>query len=284
MGLFNGYLKEGPGIEKDAPKKKGIFLFFDVFFRKFFLLIKANFLYFLVSIPYLALAIFVLSSMVSRGLGLEKVALSLENGEQISVILNIAISLLLFNMFGSGPAGAGYAYVTRCFTRGEHTWVASDGFDKFKENFKNSLLLLVCDVIIIFIAMNALYFYSNFDAVSQGMMSILKYIIVLVFAIYMLAHIFAYQIMVTYECNFKALIKNSFILAMAKLPMCILLTAITGFICVMLTEYVGIISVFIYGVLGMSLCRFPLEFYAARVIEKNINTVSSNRSDEGAEQ
>ena len=29
MGLFD-YGKEGPGVSKDAPKKKGVFLFFEL--------------------------------------------------------------------------------------------------------------------------------------------------------------------------------------------------------------------------------------------------------------
>ena len=52
MGLFNNYLKEGPGIDVNAPKKKGIFLFFEIFGRKFIDLIKTNSLYFLVSLPF----------------------------------------------------------------------------------------------------------------------------------------------------------------------------------------------------------------------------------------
>ena len=33
MGFFN-YDKEGPGIDKNAPKKKGIFLFFELLGNK----------------------------------------------------------------------------------------------------------------------------------------------------------------------------------------------------------------------------------------------------------
>ena len=36
MGLFNSYLKEGPGVDKNAKRKKGIFLYFDIVFSKFF--------------------------------------------------------------------------------------------------------------------------------------------------------------------------------------------------------------------------------------------------------
>ena len=35
MSIFNRYLKEGPGVEKDAPQKHRFFLFFELFGRKF---------------------------------------------------------------------------------------------------------------------------------------------------------------------------------------------------------------------------------------------------------
>lgn len=52
MALFQpGYLKEGPGIEKDAPPKTGIALFFEILVREFWQLLKLNLLFVLCSIP-----------------------------------------------------------------------------------------------------------------------------------------------------------------------------------------------------------------------------------------
>ena len=36
MGLFTpNYVKPGPGIDKDAPPKTGLALFFEIFIREF---------------------------------------------------------------------------------------------------------------------------------------------------------------------------------------------------------------------------------------------------------
>ena len=52
MGLFRAnFDRPGPGIPKDAPKKKGLRLFFDIFFRAFWELIKLNLLFLLFCIP-----------------------------------------------------------------------------------------------------------------------------------------------------------------------------------------------------------------------------------------
>ena len=52
FGLFN-YEKEGPGIAKDAPKKKRFIVFLETFKRNFWKFIPISLLYLLLSIPVL---------------------------------------------------------------------------------------------------------------------------------------------------------------------------------------------------------------------------------------
>ena len=54
MGLFNlgaSYNRPGPGIPKDAPKKTGVKLFFDILGREFWPLLSLHFIYLLACIP-----------------------------------------------------------------------------------------------------------------------------------------------------------------------------------------------------------------------------------------
>ena len=50
FGLFN-YEKEGPGIDKNAPKKHGFVVFFETFFRNFWKFIPINLVYCLMCLP-----------------------------------------------------------------------------------------------------------------------------------------------------------------------------------------------------------------------------------------
>lgn len=274
MGLFNSYLKDGPGVDVNAPKKKGIFLYLEILGRKFIPMMKAGGLYFLLSIPFILVALLVLApqyrvTFVSPEL--------IEENPMSSFLLDILFAGMFLNFFGSGPASAAYAYVMRSFTRSEPVWVASDGWDYFKSNFKQAILLSVTDVIVIYMAIIALRFYAS----SGTMFSLAFYYIILtVFIIYAIAHTFMYQIMVTYECSLKDNIKNSIIFTFAKLPMCILLTAITGIICALIFSFLGIMSIFVYPILGMMFTKFPLEFYGARVIEKNIQKTTPQGDNE----
>lgn len=52
FGLFN-YEKEGPGISKNAPKKKTFIVFFETFFRNFWKFIVINLIYGIISLPML---------------------------------------------------------------------------------------------------------------------------------------------------------------------------------------------------------------------------------------
>ena len=56
FGLFD-YNKVGPGVDKNAPKKRGFVVFFEIYFRKFWKLIEASLLYVLLSIPVLTLGL-----------------------------------------------------------------------------------------------------------------------------------------------------------------------------------------------------------------------------------
>ncbi|MBC7764908.1 MAG: YesL family protein [Hyphomonadaceae bacterium] len=50
FGFFD-YTKPGPGVDKDALKKRSFFLFIDLFMRKFWKIIQLNMLYFICCIP-----------------------------------------------------------------------------------------------------------------------------------------------------------------------------------------------------------------------------------------
>ena len=55
MGFFGflDFTKEGPGISKDAPKKKAFFAFFETFFRNFFKFFSLNITLVIMSLPIL---------------------------------------------------------------------------------------------------------------------------------------------------------------------------------------------------------------------------------------
>ncbi len=292
MGIFGGgYMKEGPGVSKDAAKKKGFFLYWDIVFRKFKKLTGLNTMYMLTSILFLAIAYVFLSSFVINGLGISKTIESVSSAlagadysaEDISQTLYFTmramITVLLFNYFGAGPVSAAYAYVSRCYTLGQHAWLFSDGWDKIKENFLYSMLIVIIDILVIFLGMNAIAFYTVMAKNAVGFQAwAFQFITAFVFVllvVYAMTHTYMYQIMVTYECKFGELWKSSVIMTLAKLPMNVLLTAITAVVLIAMFYLLPnpLLAVIIYWFVGITFLKYPLDFYATRVIEKNIKAV-----------
>lgn len=300
MGIFGGnYMKEGPGVSKNEKRKKGFFLYVDILVQKFTKILGTNMLYVLVSLPYLLLCYFIVSRFVLVGFGVDSLIQmtveSIGGTEEESVasmqyfyfLFSSMVTILLFNGFGSGPASASYAYIMRCYTRGEHAWIISDGWDKFKENLKQSILILVIDIVVILLGVNAISFYRAFAQQTDGAMatlfSMVQYFTIVVLFLYMMMHMYIYQIMVTYECKFSELLKASAMMMLAKLPMSVLLTAISMGLIMFMFLMIGnpMVSVILYIVLGVMFFRYPFEFYASRVIEKNIKAVKkANKNNE----
>ena len=52
------YTKEGPGVRKDQPPKKGIPRFFEILMRDYGHLLKVNFLFLLCCLPMVTVVLF----------------------------------------------------------------------------------------------------------------------------------------------------------------------------------------------------------------------------------
>lgn len=283
MGIFGGgYMKPGKGVDKNEPKKKGFFLFFDVLIHKFTKFLGANCLYTMTSIIWIALLYFfggiVLSSTGIVGHIADAIS-AVESGisadeiqGSVMVTLQLAFAVSIFALWGSGPASAAYAYINRCFTRGEHTWVMSDGVDKFKENFKQGMFVVIADAVVLVFGINAAHFYWMFYVSTHSFIwMFLTYVTVLVLIIYTLMHPYIYQIMVTFECKIGALYKNALLITLAKLPGTLITLAAGVAVLVLCFTFLNpIAAALLIAVFGLCLTRYPGEFYAARVIERSI--------------
>ncbi len=73
MGLFNGYLKEGKGVEKSEKVKKPFFRFFEQFFRYFWTIIYAGIITNVLCIPVVTIGIAEVGmSRISRTVSLNR--------------------------------------------------------------------------------------------------------------------------------------------------------------------------------------------------------------------
>lgn len=282
MGLFNSYMKEGPGVDKNEPKKRGFFLFFDVVIHKASKLLGANCLLFLTSLPWIVILYFFAALALSNTGIAERIASAITAADNtvnleeavasISIMLRLLIAMGIFVLWGSGPSSAAYSYVNRCFTRSEPVWVWSDGKDKFIENFKQGMLVILIDAVILVFSVNAMLFYYSFYASTHSFIwMLLTYIMVLMLVVYTFMHPYIYQIMVTFECNIGVIYKNALIISLAKLPGNVFTTLISAAVVLLIFNIMDPLYASLFlGVFGLFVSRYVTDFYAARVIEKNM--------------
>lgn len=283
MGIFGGgYNKPGKGVDKNEPKKKGFFLFFEIVIRKFTKFLGLNCLYTMTSIIWIILLYLFGGIILANTNVVENTASQIASMTQgidmaeiqgsVMVSLQAFFAIGIFSLWGSGPATASYAYITRCFTRGEHAWVVSDGIDKLKENFKKGMFVVIADAVVLVLGINAAYFYYGFYATTGSVLwMLLTYVTMLILLLYTMIHPYIYQIMVTFECSIGAMYKNALLMMIAKLPQSFLILAVEGAILFLLFTMVNpIAAALITIVVGLCVTHFPGQFYAARVIERSI--------------
>lgn len=290
MGIFNrDYSKPGPGIDKNAPKKKGLHLFYEIFFRKFWKLIQLNLLYIITLIPTFAV-VFVLSGMISNKIGVSAESLSTLMGTTFSEVEAARVSIttdLLMRLFisafftifwGGGPVTAGFVYILRSYVWEESVFMMSDYFRHVKSNFKQSLIVWVIDVIVFVVMCYAYYFYASLPSIFFC----LKYVIIVLAFFYTMLHLFLYHLLVTYKLSIGQLYRNSALFALSSLPWCVFTIAIVSFL-ILICPAIGFTSqneqlaVFfttatfvVFVLLIYAVCGFIIEFNTCMQVKKYI--------------
>ncbi len=264
MGLFFNYTKPGPGVEKDEERHKGAALYFELLWRSIGKLILANILYFATSLPILAL--YFVASLYFLGIAMPEIV-----GTASILQSSLIITLLVAILWGTGPVSAGYTYILRNTAREEHFFTCSDFFEKSKESFRRGLVFLAIDLIMFIGSVSSVFVYHNMAEKSGGAYSILFLISCITLFIYTIMHFYMYEFEITFKSSILEVYKNSLFMAFATLPMCILLTLIVYFATTLLLGFLNPVIVLIIAVLlWISVMRFSIDFYTARIIKKKI--------------
>jgi len=202
FGMFN-YTKEGPGVDKNAPQKRGAVVFFEIFGRKFWKLLIAALLY---SVPLLAcLVVMMVQPFVANSTG---------------GFLGGLIICFLIIMFTTGPATVGMTFVARNFARQKHAFVVADFFEVIKRNKKQAIGVGACNTILQALMLFALYFYLpiSYEGVDPSLLqSILFAVMLLANILFIFMKYYQYMMLITFKFTFRQLYRNSFIFAIVGL-------------------------------------------------------------------
>lgn len=256
MGLFSSYENSGAGIPKYAPKKKGLALFFDLFFRKIWKITGLNLLFFIYCLPLVA-SLLVFSFM-----------------KDYKLVLILLIIFFLMFVINIGPAMAGMTKVMRAFLIEKHTYIVRDFFRGYRENFKKGMVVGILDTIV---ALSVFSGYNIYPDWAEFYHNKLFYIpMVITFSVGLVVFMMNYYIflmMTATDLSMKNLIKNSFALAFVSLKQNVITTFfifIFGALMILLFLYTPPLMLLIIPVFPAALVWFIVCFNSYPVIQKYV--------------
>ncbi len=193
---FGNYAKPGKGVKKETIGKKRIFIFFELYSRKFTKLIQLNLLYVMFCIPSImvALGAYYLSGTL------------FENSQWLSMLATV-IGIIAFGF--TGPATAGLIKIAKSFTEEKPVFLLSDFFQALKENFKPAVLVGLINSILTYIILKAFNFYYIKTLVLSMWFCVPLGLVIFVAVIAIMSNFYIYLTMVSVNINIKGLIKNS---------------------------------------------------------------------------
>ncbi len=126
----------------------------------------------------------------------------------------------------TGPFDAGVTYVLRNWARDEHSFVLSDFKDALKANWKQALGVSVIGGLLPFLLYVCWTFYNSMLA-SSMMFIVPVALVLLVGVLWNLASMLMMPMLITYDLKLKDVLRNSFLLTVAKLPWAVLIRLLT---------------------------------------------------------
>ncbi len=237
MGIFaKDYESAGPGIAKNAPKKTGIRLFFDIFFRKIWKLAEVNLLYSLFFLPLILIL----------------AVITLLNDSNIIITLSI-ILLLIFAVL-IGPATAGMTKIIRSYILDKHSFIVRDFFRAFRNNFKKAAVVGFLDCVVLLSVYASFQVYPVLASIYGNFMYAFMVITFSFSLVVLMMNYYIYLMMTATTLSLKNLLKNSFALAFVGLK-----KNIISFLVFLVTAF----AMFMLYVYFRPLCMMILPFFPA---------------------
>ena len=261
MALFGNYENAGPGIAKNAPKKKPFFRYWELVFRKFWKLIEVNMLMMPVLLPIFA-AIVVIYKLIAN---------------HTNLALGLAGILLLASAVCFGPVMAGCTQILRKFSLEKPCFLLDTFFKTFKSNFRQSLVLGLIDILVATSVASSFYVYPKIiEGTTEGS-TVLVYVLFIAtlslgIAVLMMSF-YGYLMIVSTELPMKNILKNSLalsILALKKNLITLVIAAAVMLIFTLLTVYLPAIFIALWVFIPTAFVAFMIVFNCYPVIQQYI--------------
>ncbi|HHW69757.1 MAG TPA: DUF624 domain-containing protein [Clostridiales bacterium] len=267
MGKFFNRMYYGdprkPDLKLEDMPDNRFELFFTVLKVRFWKLIQLNLMYSIFWIPTILWT-------YMQGLVMAHT--------DVEAVLGLDYFLILIPcLVIAGPATAGVTYVIRNWAKDEHAWIFSDFKDAWKENWKESLLIMLINGVALMLFYTALFVYTQLAVADSKWYLIPRYFILMMGIIFAMMNMFIFPMLVTYKLKIKQIYKNALIFTIVELPRTIFIFVISMAIFYLSIRFY-VLPMFI---IGFTLPMLISISYANWVFDKYLNkNIEGAKSDE----
>lgn len=275
MSFFRPYkYKDVEGVDRDAPPKHPLIVFFEIYFRKFFRFVTLNAMYFIITLPALLYFYLIFNGYALRILGDEFTDLmpgvGFFAGLVVSLPRAVQIGALIISVLLYGPAKMGMTYMLRNFAREEHAWT-SDFFARAKANLKQGLFFGIADFLIVLLLLNNIFAdYSGSEGAAATLLSISRYISAVAFVLYLLMRRYTYVMAVTIELNAASIYKNALLFAVVGLGRNAATLVASAAVWALTLFVHPVLTLLMLPLLTYSLCGFTTVYWSYPLIDKHL--------------
>ena len=181
--------------------------------------------------------------------------------------LNFIFLIYCIPIITIGPAIAGMTNVTLKMVKDEPSDLIYDFKEGFKKNFKQGIVLGAVGVISVLLIGCAFLFYMQLTGIYYYLM---MFIISSATILFFMGYMYMFPMAISVNLNIRAIIKNSFILALVSFKKSFITVAICGLIIIFgfVFRFLTIPVILIF--FSFSFSSFMTSFYAWERIEKDI--------------
>lgn len=255
MGLFYSYKKTGSGIDKNAPEKNRIVLYFEILLRKFWKLLEVNLLYtvFMLPFAFFYYALFYMSNITSK---------------LAAMVVSAVVFVLVF-----GPATAAVFKIMRNYVLEKHAFILTDFKKAFTENYKKSLAMGIINIISVLSVYASIVVYPDLAKTYDSYLVYVPMVLSISIGIaVMFISFYSYLLIVATDISFKNVIRNSIVLtiyAIKKNIISFIVTVLLIALFVVLTIY-NLYTIVALPFVPAAIIMFTISFNSYPVIQKYV--------------
>ena len=145
--------------------------------------------------------------------------------------LNLLYLFCCLPLFTIGAATAGFTYVLRNYSQRKHVETLHDFMAKCKEHFKKGLIVTFVDAALLVLFYISYKTWGSGELVEGGILQIIAIGFVLCLGyLFICTNLYLFPMMVSFDLPLRKLVKNSMILAAAKLWRNLAMIAVNGLV------------------------------------------------------